>query len=322
MDLRRLEIFIKLMETGSFSKTAREFNLTQPTISGHIKSLEQQIGLALFDRDRRRVKPTDAASVLITYANRITDLSREASVALEQFRGRISGKMTLGGSTIPGTYILPEIISLFQRKYPDTFMTLLLGDTESVIEKVTQDRIDVGLVGDRPDRSDLDFEAVTVDQMVLIVPGDAPWMNSKDDVAVRDLLKLPFVMREEGSGTRRAMLKALAGHGISERDLNVVAELGSTEAIRQAVKSGLGVSILSNLAVKEDLAGGRIRMLNIKDLKLDRPFTWSNGGTKPERPCLQLFWFFFKISAERAKRKYLRTMSNKTELTRSVRAAG
>ncbi|MEW5723037.1 MAG: LysR family transcriptional regulator, partial [Thermodesulfobacteriota bacterium] len=146
MDLHRLEVFCKLMETGSFSRTGQELKLTQPTVSGHIKTLEQLIGLKLFDRHRRQVRPTNAAGVLYDYALRILALRDEAGYALEKFRGRIVGRLRLGGSTIPGTYILPPLIGRFRRLHEATFLTLVLGDTKGVAERVALGDLELGMV--------------------------------------------------------------------------------------------------------------------------------------------------------------------------------
>ena len=226
MDIRRLEVFCKLMETRSFSKTGQELNLTQPTISGHIKTLEQQIGLRLFDRHRRQVQPTSAAEVLFSYAVKILELKEEAGFALERFQGRIGGPLRLGGSTIPGAYVLPGVMGRFRKIYADTYLTLILGDTQEITEQVREGDLELGVVGAKSESENLHFEPIMEDQMILVAPADHHWNDMDEPVRAEDLTKEPFIMREKGSGTRRTMLAALETQGVTLSDLDVAAENG------------------------------------------------------------------------------------------------
>ena len=213
MDLRRLEVFCTLMEKRSFSKTAGVLSLTQPTVSGHIKSLEQEIGLTLFDRHKRQVQPTSAAFVLLEYAQRILALRGEAGFALERFKGRIGGHLNLGGSTIPGAYILPAIIGKFHQLYPETHFHLILDDTVGIVNRVASGDIEAGVVGADLKREILVFEPLMDDEMILAAPPDYPFAKSRAAVSLRDLVTAPFIIREKGSGTRSTMLEAMAHQG-------------------------------------------------------------------------------------------------------------
>jgi DNA-binding transcriptional LysR family regulator len=294
MDLRRLQVFVKLMQTRSFSKAGQELNLTQPTISGHIKSLEQVIGLQLFDRHRRKVNPTAAAAVLLDYAERILELHREAGYALEKFRGRISGRLTVGGSTIPGSYILPAVMGRFHRLYEETYLNLVLDDTIGIVERVSEGDVEMGVVGARYEREDLSFDPLIEDQMVLAVAHDNPLGKKSGTIDMADLIREPFIIREDGSGTRTAMLSALAKLGVSVKDMNVVAEMSSTEAVRQTIKAGMGVSILSRIAVEEDMQAGSIRTIPIHGLELRRMFFLVLHQRRTRSPALGAFIEFLR----------------------------
>jgi DNA-binding transcriptional LysR family regulator len=297
MDLHRLEIFCKLMETRSFSKTGQELNLTQPTVSGHIKTLEEQIGLRLFDRHRRMVRPTSAALVLQEFAEKMLDMSREAGFALERFRGRIGGRLCLGGSTIPGTYIMPQLIGKFHRIYPETELRLVLDDTTGLVARVAEGEVEVGLVGALASRENVILEPVLEDQMVLVAPPDHRWASSGKPVKVKNLAETPFIIREEGSGTRAAMLESLKAHGLSLEDLMVVAEMGSTEAVRQSVKSGLGVSILSRVAVDDLIKMDAVRVVAVTGLNLKRRFYLAYHGQRTRSPASNAFMDFLRNEA-------------------------
>lgn len=294
MDLRRLEVFSKLMETRSFSKTAKELRLTQPTVSGHIKSLEQQIGLQLFDRHKRQVRPTGAAVVLLDYARRILELRHEAGYALEKFRGKISGELKIGGSTIPGTYILPAAIGSFNRVYEETRLTLVLGDTRGIVESVARSDLEMGLVGDNEEREGVAFEPLLDDLMVLAVSPGHPWANLKKPIPVEKLVETPFIIREEGSGTRSTMLDMLADRGLSFHNLNIVAEMGSTESVRQAIKAGLGASIISLLAVSDDVNVDLIKIVKVKGLNLRRSFYIATNQGQTRSPVCNAFMEFLR----------------------------
>ena len=140
MDLRRLEIFLKVAELGSFSRAAEALFLTQPTVSEHVRALEDELGVQLLDRLGRGTTPTRAGTLLLGYARRLLALSREARQAIEQFQGRVGGELMVGGSTIPGEYVLPALIGAFRGKYPDVSVSLRIGDSRQVQEWVEEGR--------------------------------------------------------------------------------------------------------------------------------------------------------------------------------------
>jgi DNA-binding transcriptional LysR family regulator len=294
MDMRRLEVFCKLMETRSFSRTAEEISLRQPTVSGHIKSLEDLIGVRLFDRHGREVIPTSAADLLYTYARQILRLRTEARYALERYQGRVGGELKLGGSTIPGGYILPTIMGRFHTKYTDAYVSLVIDDTQGIVDRVLAGKIEVGVVGARIAQDYLQYEPLMKDEMILVTPMNHPWAETGILVKIENLRRAAFIMREQGSGTRSTMLEALSEQGLTINDLEVVAEMGSTEAVRQAVKAGLGVSILSRRAVEDELRFNLIKHIKVPGLNLTRTFFLVTHRSRTRSPLGQAFIEFLE----------------------------
>jgi DNA-binding transcriptional LysR family regulator len=229
VDLRQLEIFVKVAELGSFSKAADALFLTQPTVSEHIKSLEDELGVRLLDRLGRGAAVTKGGALLQGYAQRLLALSREARQALESFQGRMSGDLLVGASTIPGEYILPALIGRFKEKFPDIAITLLIGDSQAVTEWVAEGRAEVGVVGARSGHRGIDFRELLPDDIVLIVSAAHPWHGRKQ-VTLEELRAEPLLLRERGSGTRAALEAALVHGGSDIAAFRVVGEMGSTQA--------------------------------------------------------------------------------------------
>ncbi|HIE32522.1 MAG TPA: LysR family transcriptional regulator [Thermodesulfobacteriaceae bacterium] len=269
IDLRKLEALVAVVENRSFSKAAERIYLTQPTISGHIKSLEEYFGLKLFDRHTRAVTPTRAGKLLYGYAKKLLLIYKEMEREMAYFKGEKIGKLDLGGSTIPGQYILPYLIAEFRRNYLEISIFVKVGDTEEIIELVKNGELEVGMVGAREEDQELFFEPCCEDEIILIGSRN---LDIPSEIKVSDLSSLPIIAREAGSGTWRTVWTALEKKGYSPEKLQIVAEMGSTEAVKQAAKAGLGLAFVSKLAVKEELASGELKIVYVKDLPLKRKF--------------------------------------------------
>lgn len=296
MDLRQLEIFVKVAELGSFSKAADALFLTQPTISEHIRTLEDELGVRLLDRLGRGAAVTKGGALLLSYANRILALSREARQAMESFLGRMSGELLVGASTIPGEYILPALIGRFKEKFPDIAITLLIGGSQAVTEWVVEGRAEIGVVGARSSHRSIESRELFPDDIVLIVSAAHPWHGRKQ-VTMDELRAEPLLLRERGSGTRKALETALEAAGTDAAALRVVGEMGSTQAIKQAVKAGVGVSLLSRRAVEEECRAGSIWCLRVKDLKISRAFYLVTHRDRSRSPLAEAFRAFVEAEA-------------------------
>ena len=201
MDLRQLEIFAKVAELGSFSRAAEALFLTQPTVSEHIRSLEDELGIRLLDRLGRGAAVTRGGALLLSYAQRILALARETRQAMENFQGRMSGDLLVGASTIPGEYILPALIGRFKEKYPEIALTLLIGDSQAVVDWVADGRVEIGVVGARLPHRVVEYRELMPDEEVVVVPPGHAWFGKKQ-ISIADLAGEPLLLRESGSGTR------------------------------------------------------------------------------------------------------------------------
>ena len=296
MDLRQLEIFVKVAELGSFSKAAEALFLTQPTISEHIRTLEDELGVRLLDRLGRGAAVTKGGALLLSHAHRMLALSREARQAMESFLGRMSGELLVGASTIPGEYILPALIGRFKEKFPDIAITLLIGGSQAVTDWVVEGRAEIGVVGARSSHRSIESRELFPDDIVLIVSGAHPWHGRKQ-VTMDELRAEPLLLRERGSGTRKALETALEAAGTGIAALRVVGEMGSTQAIKQAVKAGVGVSLLSRRAVEEECRAGSLWCLRVKDLKIRRAFYLVTHRDRSRSPLAEAFRAFVEAEA-------------------------
>jgi DNA-binding transcriptional LysR family regulator len=244
MDLWQLKIFCKVVELKSFSKAGKTVHLSQPTVSSHIKDLEDHFGCRLIDRLSKEAVATKAGDLLHGYARKILALGDEIEEAMAEFNGSIKGRIVIGGSTIPGGYLLPQLIGAFAEKYPEVMISLIVADTEKIIDEVLSGNLEIGVVGAESGKKSILQEKLIEDELRLIVPADHIWARKKE-IPLKSLLTESFIVREKGSGTLTAIQQSLARAGYNLEDLKITAELGSTEAIRQGIKNNLGVSIIS-----------------------------------------------------------------------------
>jgi DNA-binding transcriptional LysR family regulator len=271
LDLRRLEIFAQVAELGSFSRAAQALSLTQPTVSEHVRALEDELGVQLLDRLGRGASATRAGQLLLGYAQRMLTLSREARQAIDQFQGRLSGELIIGGSTIPGEYVLPAIIGQFKAKQADISIVLLIGDSRQVTEWVDDGRAELAVVGARPTQRTLAARELMGDELVVVVPAGHAWAQ-RETVTLAEAQAESMVVRERGSGSREALERALDAAGTSLAAFRVAGEMGSTQAIKQAVRAGVGISLISKRAVEDECRAGLVVCLNIAGLEVRRAF--------------------------------------------------
>jgi DNA-binding transcriptional LysR family regulator len=296
MDLRRLEVFAKVAELGSFSRAAEVLFLTQPTVSEHVRALEGELGLALLDRLGRGAEPTPAGRLLLDYARRILVLTAEARQALDHFQGRMSGTLVVGGSTIPGEYVLPALIGQFKGKYPDIAINLLVGSSRQVSEWIDEGRVETGVVGARPTLRSLTASELMPDELVVAVPAGHPWVGRRT-VSLADVQAEPLIVREPGSGSREAFERALRQAGTDLDGFKLVAEIGSTQAVKQAVRAGVGITIISKRAVEDECRAGLVHCVSVRDLKVARSFYLVTHRERTRSPVAEAFVAFVESEA-------------------------
>jgi len=290
IDLRKLEVFVKVYETGSFSRASRELFLAQPTITLHIKSLEEQLGIPLFDRHTRRVIPTKAGRILYRYGREILFLLKNLESELEAFRDFKKSSLEIGGSTIPGQYLLPGLIKRFKEVFPEVSVYLKVGDSKEIVERVGKGELEIGIVGALFKNSDLEYVPWYEDKIVFIAPPDF----EEETIFPEYLYKLPVVKREEGSGTWKIVRETLQEKGLQIEKLKVCGELGSTEAIKEAVKAGLGFGFVSAFAIENEKKLGLLKEVKIKGVEIKRKFYLVWLKNKRFTPVLEDFINFLK----------------------------
>ncbi len=271
MRISRLETFVKLAELNSFSLVAEELELTQPAVSIQVKNLEEYFGVQLVERGSDGVFLTAEGKLLYRDAREIIRVWKNIEHKINQLQDIVKGELTIGASTIPAEYILPQMIVEFCNTYPLVELKMEVNDSEAIINDLLKKRCDLGIVGSKPDKTDLLSIPIASDRLVLIVPRDHP-LAAQGIVTKRDLLRQRFIMREEGSGTRKAMGDGLNQIGISLQDLQIAAQMGSTEAVIAAVEAGLGISVISSLAVRRAEKIGLIKVADIEGFQVQRQF--------------------------------------------------
>jgi DNA-binding transcriptional LysR family regulator len=296
MDLRQLEIFVKVAELKSFSKAAQALRLTQPTVSEHIRTLEQELGVRLLDRLGRGAEATRAGQLLLSHATRMLQLQRETLQAMDSFQGRLAGDLHVAASTIPGEYVLPSLIGRFKEKFPDIVISLLIGDSRAVVDWVIDGRAEVAVVGAKLPHRGIEYRELMPDELVVVVPVAHPW-HGKKEIGLADLRAEAMLLREQGSGTRAAFESALAQAGQDLSAFRIVGEMGSTQAIKQAVKAGVGVSVISRRAVDEECRSGLVWCLKIRDLKITRAFHIATHRERSRSPLAEAFRSFLEAES-------------------------
>ncbi|MGG2201815.1 LysR family transcriptional regulator [Paenibacillus validus] len=257
LNFHQLHIFYTVAEKGSFSHAAGALHMTQPAVTMQIQSLEDYFGTKLFVRSTKRVELTEAGRTLLPYAKKSIELIKETTLVCQS--SRICWRAASSGASLTvGEYILPRLLGPFGLEYPNISVSMKVINTKQILEEVLNHQLTFGLVEAEVKHSDLHTEAVLSDELKLILPKDHP-LGDFDLVPVEELMKYPFVLREQGSGTRRVMEEELTRAGYDPSSLKIVMELGSTGAVKSAVEAGLGISILSNRRLNTRLRWGCCR---------------------------------------------------------------
>ncbi len=288
MDLWQLKIFVSVVDNQSFSKASDAVNLSQPTVSTHIKELEDHFQCRLLDRLGKQTEPTRAGSILYDYARQLLSLKEQAESGMFDFLGRTRGALCIGGSTIPASYILPRVMGGFMNAFPKVSLSLNTGDTRQITSAVKKGKIELGLVGAREEDPALIQEQLVSDEMKLIVPFDHEWAGQQS-VPSSKLFEQPFISREKGSGTWQSILKSLdkAGHDSSKLQTGIT--MGSSVSVIQGILNGMGISIMSTIAVEDHIRQNRLKALSVEGLDLTRSFYLTLHAKRARSPICEKF---------------------------------
>ena len=285
MNFDQLRSFRAVATYGGFRRAAESTYLTQSTISMQVAALERELGVKLFERLGRKIVLTHAGETMLRYANRILSLVDESRRTMAAFREVDAGDLVVGASLTIGSYLVPSIFGRFHRLHPGVRLVLDIAPTHQVASQVTDGALDVGLVEGPVDDPDLITEPFHMDELVLIVANNHRWAT-REQVSVAELPEDPFLAREPGSGTQEIIQERLAEQGIK---LRPTLELGSPEALKQAVRAGLGVAIVSRATVALELEAGLLTSVPLSGLQLTRPFQTVLHRNKHISPTLAAF---------------------------------
>ncbi|WP_240377607.1 selenium metabolism-associated LysR family transcriptional regulator [Bacillus piscicola] len=292
MNIRKLETFILLVEKQSFSEAAARLNCSQPAVSRQMKSLEKDLNVVLIDRHAAGISPTPAGRFLYQTAKDILQLWHKAEADIQRYQDTLSGNLMIGTSTIPGTYLLPRWIRSFRTLYPHVAVSIEIGDSKQMIEKLQNEQVDVAIVGAEPAEDTVLSKAIASDTLVVIAPNEHPLCEFTKESWNR-LQEYDFVLREEGSGTRKVMERYLQQHDISLSQLRAVLHVGSTEALIAAVEEGVGISVVSNLAAIPAAKAERIKIID-EFAGFERTFYLAALRKKESNPIIKEFLAHFQ----------------------------
>ncbi|MDO5742710.1 MAG: LysR family transcriptional regulator, partial [Vagococcus sp.] len=264
-----IRVFLMVVEKQSFSKAAKALFLTQPAVSFQIQMLEEHYGTKLFDRVSRNIILTEAGELLRQYANEMNDMQKSLEDDMQELNSTIVGRLKVGASTTIGEYIAPSLLAKFKQFHPKVTLSLEVANSDE-IEMATHDTsLDIGLVEGPSIGKDLESVPFLDDELVVVTSPDHPWA-SHGAISVFEFDKYPFISRERGSGTLMEIEYFLKKAGFSPNKLNVMMKLGSTMAIKAAVKNGIGFTVMSRWAIKEELQNGSLAMTRIKEDEFKR----------------------------------------------------
>ena len=291
MDTRQLAAFCAVVERKSFSQAAERLGVTQPAVSLQIRSLEQRLGRQLLDRSGRRVEPTEAGLRLYASAQRLLQLEEQLLEELEtDDEGSIGGVLELGASTGPGGSVVPVLLCEFQERHPDVHVRLNVSDTQTVVARVADRELELGIVGAGRRHRGVTFEPFFGDEVVLVVPAGHQFAGKT--VTLEQLRSEPLIVMQEGAGVRQVLEDELRKAGTRLRDLDVRLELGLQESVRSAVLAGHGITFISRLAVESDLTTGLLATARVRGLDPVREIFLARATGRSETRAARAFLAF------------------------------
>lgn len=271
MNIQQLKTFVAVVETGSFSQAARRLGVSQPAVSMQVQSLESDIGEALLDRRHRQVDLTEAGRILLPHARMMLAEAARVRAEIEGLSGEVTGNLRLALSTTPGDYIIPRLLGEFVARYPHVHIDLTVASTAEIIGEVEDGRADLGMVGAKVRGAKVHFEELGADELIAIGHPSHP-LAPKRNTSIGEMASYPWVARRDDSGTQ-SVLKALLGeHGVAVESLISVVQLGTGEAVVNAVEGNLGISVVSRYVAARALDAESIVELDVEGLPFRRPF--------------------------------------------------
>lgn len=290
MDFRQLETFVMVVKLKSFSKAAQKLYLTQPTVTSHIQSLEEELGTVLLNRFGKQVTTTGAGKLLYDYALEMIHMKNMAQFDLSAYNGKIQGHLSISASSIPRHYMLPELLKEFITQYPDISFSVTERDSKKVVENILCGDTDFGLIGAKFSNQYLDYIEILEDKLCIITPNnsDFPWDNDSF-IDKEFLLSQKLLLREKGSGTRRIVESTFLNKELDRDSLNMISYVEDAEAIKKFVEAGIGVSFMSEKAVKREVDMGLLKRFYLENLEFKREFYFVYHNRRELSPLSKRF---------------------------------
>jgi DNA-binding transcriptional LysR family regulator len=270
--IQQLESLVNVVKERSFSRAAKKMRLSQPSLTKHIQHLEDIVGTRVMVRKQTGINLTPEGRVIYESAKRIFRMIDETGEKIARMRENEAGNIYITASTIPATYILPHFIQAFKNLYPEINCFVKTRDSEETVAMILDDEAEIGFIGRPIENGKLYAERLWKDQMILVVPQQHKWEGRKS-VSLDEILEEPFVIRERGSATRATLEKYL--YEEKKWDLsvfNIIGEMGSSEAVKEAVIAGLGISIISHHAVRREIRSGLLVEIPVRNCRIERDF--------------------------------------------------
>jgi DNA-binding transcriptional LysR family regulator len=291
IDLMRLQTFLHAAESLSFSEAARQMHLTQPTVSHHIKMLETDLGVDLFERTGSSLRLTDAGRVLLPRARKLVRQSMEMEQMMAAIHDEIVGDLRIACSTTTGKYILPQFAARFKYRNPAVNVSILRCTPDHIMPRLLESEADLGVISHDMLNDDLEFQEFFVDHIILTVPVEHSWAR-REYIDPSELIEQPLIIREPMSGTRRVMLAELGKHDITLADMNIFMELGNAEAIIKTIEAGFGVSFVSHLSAEWALHEGTVVEVPVAGFDLHRRIYMARRMIHEANRATEAFWGF------------------------------
>ncbi len=270
--IQQLKSLVNLAEERSFSRAAKKMRLTQPSLTKHIQNLEEQLGTQLVDRSNKELSLTPEGRTLCEAAKRVFSLLNDTGEKIARMKENESGNIHIAASTIPATYILPHLLSKFRDCHNDIHCYVKTSDSDSTLDMILDDEAEIGFVGREVVNRKLHVEPLWKDRLALVVPASHRW-RGQEKVSLDEISKEPFVSREQGSATRKVLEEHLRKDtNLHLSRFNIVCELGSSEAVKEAVLAGLGISIISIQAIKREMESGLLFAVPMENFSIERNF--------------------------------------------------
>jgi DNA-binding transcriptional LysR family regulator len=288
MDTRQLHAFCEVVERKSFSQAAERLGVTQPAVSLQVRALEKRLGTQLLDRSGRRVEPTESGLKLYRSAQRLLALEEEiVSELAEDATGALAGTFEIGASTGPGGVVLAKLLCQFAEMHPELHVSLFVFDTQTVVERVADRTLELGVVGAAPRHRGVEYEPFLRDTVILVCPPGHPFAGRT--ITLDELLDDRLLLMQEGAGVRQMLEEELRRTGKRLRDLNPRIELGLQESVATAVRSGHGVTFISRTSVENDLAAGTLVEARVEGLELEREIHLVRAAGRTETRAARAF---------------------------------